>query len=165
MTKIFQCLDDELISQALKIMNCSPPYLTNKKQFWCNEDIERTDSVLRFLWKLGGGILDDGKCFPPCQKTKYERIFSPNFSVYKTHINKRYEIIERGFDGNSETYGMKIYFINDVQVTRSHLTIEPLTLMSRIGGIIGVGQALAWIILLCYDKIIILNTHLINNGN
>ena len=54
-------------------------------------------------------------------------------------------------------YGMKIYFINDVEVTKSHLTIDYLTLMSRIGGIIGVGQAFAWIILFCFDKIVILN--------
>ena len=54
-------------------------------------------------------------------------------------------------------YGMKIYFNNDVEVTKSHLTIDSLTLMSRIGGIIGVGQAFAWIILFCFDKIVILN--------
>ena len=52
---------------------------------------------------------------------------------------------------------MKIYFINEVHVTKSHFSIEFLTLMSRIGGIIGVGQALAWIILLCFNKIVILN--------
>ena len=57
---------------------------------------------------------------------------------------------------------MKIYFMEDVQVTKSHLTIEFLTLMSRIGGIIGVGQALARVILFCFDKIVILHT-LINN--
>ena len=75
LTKIFQCLDDEYLSQALKAMNCSPPYLTNKQQFWCKEDIDIEDmNVLRFLWKLGGGVLDDGKCLPPCQKTKYESI-------------------------------------------------------------------------------------------
>ena len=44
---------------------------------------------------------------------------------------------------------MKLYFINDVHVTKSHFSIEFLTLMSRIRGIIGVGQALAWIIPLC----------------
>ena len=71
--------------------------------------------------------------------------------------------MERGFDGNSQTYGMKIYFMNDVQVIISHLTIEPLTLISRIGGIIGVGQALAWVIILCFNKIVIFNTLLINN--
>ena len=63
--------------------------------------------------------------------------------------------MERGFNPKSRTYGMKIYFVNEVHVTTSHLTIEPLALMSRIGGIIGVGQALAWVILLCFDKIAI----------
>ena len=50
-------------------MNCSPPFLTNKKQFWCNSSIEFSTSNVNFLWKLGGGIMDDGKCLPPCQKT------------------------------------------------------------------------------------------------
>ena len=66
---LYQCLDEEYLNQALNIMNCSPPFLTNKKQFWCNSSIEFSTNNVNFLWKLGGGIMDDRKCLPPCQKT------------------------------------------------------------------------------------------------
>ena len=80
---VFQCLDDEYLSQALKVMNCSPPYLTNKQQLWCNKNIDIKDmNVQNFLWKLGGGVLDDGNCLPPCKKTKYESILH-NFNIFK----------------------------------------------------------------------------------
>ena len=81
-----------------------------------------------------------------------------NTTLISLNVNLllRYEIMKRGFNSKSITYGMKIYFVNEVHVTTSHLTIEPLALMSRIGGIIGVGRALAWVILLCFDKIAIL---------
>ena len=75
----------------------------------------------------------------------------------------RYEIQEEGFDPLDHKYGMKIHFNKDVEVTTSHLTMDFLSLMSRIGGIIGVGQAFAWIILFCFDKIVILN-NLINES-
>ena len=56
-------------------MNCSPPYLTNKQEFWCDKNIDIEDmNVQRFLWKLGGGVLDDGKCLPPCKKIRYINI-------------------------------------------------------------------------------------------
>ena len=56
-------------------MNCSPPYLTNKQEFWCDKNIDIEDmNVQRFLWKLGGGVLDDGECLPPCKKIRYINI-------------------------------------------------------------------------------------------
>ena len=37
-------------------------------------------------------------------------------------------------------------FLKDTKVTKSHFSIEPFIMLSRIGGTIGVGQALVWII-------------------
>ena len=71
-----------------------------------------------------------------------------------------YEITEQGFDKKTNRYGVKLYFINNVEITISHLTVDHITLMSRIGGIIGVGQALVWVTEFCINKIITLNSFL-----
>ena len=52
----------------------------------------------------------------------------------------RYEIEEFGFSNRDDYYQLSAYFINDIKVSSAHLTIDPLTLLTRIGGIIGVGQ-------------------------
>ena len=46
------------------------------------------------------------------------------------------------------------YFENEVEVTKSVLTIEPLTLLTRIGGILGVGRTLVWLINICIEYIL-----------
>ena len=38
-------------------------------------------------------------------------------------------------------------FDREVEVSSSHLTIEPLTLLTRVGGIIGVGKEFLWVII------------------
>ena len=42
---------------------------------------------------------------------------------------------------------MFVTFDREAEVTSSHLTIEPLTLLTRVGGIIGVGKEFLWIII------------------
>ena len=49
---------------------------------------------------------------------------------------------------------MVLYFLHEVHVTTSHLKIEPLSLMARIGGIIGVGQAFSGVINFMIDRIV-----------
>ena len=48
---------------------------------------------------------------------------------------------------------MYLYFLHEVHVTISHFQIEPLSLMARIGGIIGVGQAFSGVINFIIDNI------------
>ena len=64
----------------------------------------------------------------------------------------RYEIEEFGFSNRDDYYQLSAYFINDIKVSSAHLTIDPLTLLTRIGGIIGVGQVLTWVIIFCYER-------------
>ena len=68
----------------------------------------------------------------------------------------RYEIEEFGFSYRDDYYQLSAYFINDVKVASAHFTIDPLTLLTRIGGIIGVGQVLTWVIIFFYDRFAIL---------
>ena len=51
-------------------------------------------------------------------------------------------------------YSILFYFEEEVEVTQSMFAIEPLTLLTRIGGILGVGRTLVWLINLCFDNLI-----------
>ena len=45
-------------------------------------------------------------------------------------------------------FGLTIVFDNVVQKTNSNWQIEPVTLLTRIGGIIGVGKELLWVMIM-----------------
>ena len=51
------------------------------------------------------------------------------------------------FDSRSDRFGLLINFDREVVETKSKLNIEPLTLLTRIGGMIGVGKEFLWIII------------------
>ena len=60
---------------------------------------------------------------------------------------ERYKTTNTGFDSRTDRYGMYVTFATEVEETRSELTIAPLTLLTRIGGMVGVGKQFLWIII------------------
>ena len=66
----------------------------------------------------------------------------------------RYQVENIGFSTRHDRYGLTVNFRRDTKVTESHLTVEPLMMLSRIGGIIGVGQALVWVVDYVIENII-----------
>ena len=66
----------------------------------------------------------------------------------------RYQVEKVGQSYEEGYYGMVLYFLEEVHVTTSHLKIEPLSLIARIGGIIGVGQAFGGVINFLLYKIV-----------
>ena len=52
-------------------------------------------------------------------------------------------------------FGISIGFDNVVEKTISHWQIEPVTLLTRIGGIIGVGKELLWVLIIAGSSITI----------
>ena len=66
-----QCLDDEYLGQALRTMNCSPPYLTDQRQLWCDKNVDKlSKEAEEFIWKFSNTWMDDGNCLPPCTFVK-----------------------------------------------------------------------------------------------
>ena len=59
-----------------------------------------------------------------------------------------YKLKEVGYDERQgqNVYGILINFRKEVEVIKSNWRIEPFTLLSRIGGIIGVGQTISWVV-------------------
>ena len=58
----------------------------------------------------------------------------------------RYQATKTGYDERKDRYGLFVTIDREVEVTQAHLTIPPLALISGIGGTIGVGKEMLWII-------------------
>ena len=71
----------------------------------------------------------------------------------------RYEIVESGFAARADRYGLWVNFDNEVLATRDSLSVEPLTLLTRVGGIIGVGKELLWVVISFITLTVTLRTY------
>ena len=69
-------------------------------------------------------------------------------------LNYRYEGEKVGLSVRKEIYGIALTFQKQVEVTSSQFNIDALTLLTKIGGILGVGRTIVWIIITCFDYIL-----------
>ena len=60
----------------------------------------------------------------------------------------RYKVEEINTLESKDLFGLSIHFDNVVEKTTSNWQIEPVTLLTRIGGIIGVGKELLWVLII-----------------
>ena len=67
----------------------------------------------------------------------------------------RYSIEEKGHNDNPMYTGIQLYFDDEVDVTATEVTIDGLTLLTRLGGATGVGKEVLWFILMVTDFLII----------
>ena len=65
----------------------------------------------------------------------------------------RYEVSSLGFQPTSDRTGLKVVLDSEVLQTVSKLQIGAKTLVTRIGGIIGVGKELLWILIFCLTTV------------
>jgi len=70
--------------------------------------------------------------------------------MYKHKIERTGEAIR------TDAYGLYAQFEKEVIVTQSHITIGPVTFLTRIGGMIGVNKEFYWIIIFCFTNFVIL---------
>ena len=66
----------------------------------------------------------------------------------------RYEGDKFGLSIRKEIYGIALTFEKEVEVTTLQFKIDALTLLTKIGGILGVGRIIVWIINACFDYIL-----------
>ena len=49
-----QCLEDEYVRQTLDLMACTPPWMTEKQEIWCQDSLNLTqDQAERINYHLG----------------------------------------------------------------------------------------------------------------
>ena len=127
------CLENEIIKENMKILNCTPPWMTDDEGLWCqgNLTLESQHEILdwnRFVANLNFGQANYDTCSVPCKTSKY-------------YVN------EFGFKADSQLKGVMVVFDKVVKQTISELQIGPRTLVTRFGGIIGVGKNLSWVLI------------------
>ena len=71
---------------------------------------------------------------------------SREFSIFSL----RYEAEKVGLSVRRQRYGISLIFETEVEVTASQFNIDTLNLLTKIGGIFGVGRTLVWIIDNCF---------------
>ena len=52
-----------------------------------------------------------------------------------------------GFESRTDQYGLILYFDKEVEVTEVKYSIGFITFLTRLGGIIGVGKELLWVLI------------------
>lgn len=52
-----------------------------------------------------------------------------------------------GIDARTDRYGLVVQFDTEVEITDVNFNIGVMTLLTRLGGIIGVGKNLLWLII------------------
>ena len=140
----FQCLKKEYMKRAMEFLTCIPPWMTSKKDQWCNNLINTTSEnkrkISNRLDTVMKGKASRGECLPICKSV-----------WYKTTKN--------GHDEREDRYGLYVEFRQKVILTSNHLSIEPMTLLTRIGGIIGVGKEFFWVIISVSSLLFMMRKH------
>ena len=69
----FQCLEREFVSQQLRKINCTPPWMTPRRSLWCQSSQkvskETRKSIGDFTMEITKGKANLGTCGPLCNKT------------------------------------------------------------------------------------------------
>ena len=97
-----------------------------------NKSIEQ--SWTNFLEDLSSGEANNEKCKVPCKE-------------------KWYQIKEIGKLENGDKLGFSITFENKVEITKASLTVDGVTLLSNIGGFIGISKNFLWLIILLMSSV------------
>ena len=124
------CLKNEAIKEIQSIINCTPPWLEENLPNHCNKklelEVETSDKINLVLNKVLDFYYSSTKCPKPCKTLKYLSRYQ--YNEYVPNI-----------------FGLYLKFSDTVHITRSDLVLKPLTLLARIGGIIGVGKEIFWL--------------------
>ena len=129
-----KCLEENFLAESFELLNCTPPWLTNQENLWCegSKNLSTNAKTMMmldyFLSSVSFGT-EESKCPVPCLVSEYqaERV---------------------GFVQSNEHSGIILKFDKTVKKTLTGLQVTALSLLSKFGGIIGLGKNLLWIIIL-----------------
>ena len=65
----------------------------------------------------------------------------------------RYKVERIGFNERKGNFGLAVAFEKLVQTTISELQVGPKTLLTRFGGIVGVGENVLWIFVFIFSSV------------
>ena len=136
-----KCVEKEIITQNSFYLNCTPPWMTGNKNMWCKgeNDIELKDDYMHFLDRIMSSAGNTGRCLVPCKLKRYKGKF--------IGLNK----------GEN---GLTIWFEDEVFVMKSAFTNDFMTVLSKVGGFIGISKDFLWIVILFISSLGVLLTHI-----
>ena len=134
-----KCVENEIVRQQTEFLNCTPPWMTDNEDYWCKgkfgfKSITTREKYINFMKDISDGEANYGKCLAPCKVKKY---FAKEVGLRKV----------------SNLRGLIIRFAREVDITKSMWTIDGTTLISKIGGFIGINKNFLWIITLSISSI------------
>ena len=70
-----RCLEAEFIRQTLRLLNCTPPWMTNSRDLWCPGRLylsqNLTDRMTLLFDTILHGTAEVGRCLVPCRQTRF----------------------------------------------------------------------------------------------
>ena len=135
------CIEKEMRRQNSKFLNCTPPWMTDNRNLWCEGFLKNNitgksyKQYTQFIEEIMTSDGNSGKCSVPCK-------------------SKRFEAREIGKKQRKDGFrGLQIVFEKEVKTTKSEWTISPLTLISKIGGFIGISKNFLWLIIMIMSSV------------
>ena len=135
------CIEKEMRRQNSKFLNCTPPWMTDNRNLWCEGFLKNNitgksyKQYTQFIEEIMTSDGNSGKCSVPCKL-------------------KRFEAREIGKKQRKDGFrGLQIVFEKEVKTTKSEWTISPLTLISKIGGFIGISKNFLWLIIMIMSSV------------
>ena len=104
---------------------------------WCRGkyqlDSNMTGYYERFLRQIGIGEADPGQCSVPCKV-------------------KRYQVMDIGLKEHIDTW-IEIWFEKKVEITKSEFSVNMESLLSTIGGFIGISKNFLWLLIMLITSV------------
>ena len=129
-----KCLENDLSDELHRIVNFTPPWLTDNSDLWWRGNLSFNSEEIRgkyfqFFEKVNFVSYYTGKCLVPCKRNTFELKYI-------------------GMLESRNASGFAVWLDGYVARTTSEPQISTMTLITRIGGIIGVGKNLLWLVIL-----------------
>ena len=132
-----RCLRNEYTRASVDIIGCAPSWVTKNVSLLCKENelfekLKTTEDISRwsgFVFDLSFGM-KKSVCSVPCKKSKF----------HSTNGGFRGDIFGRK--------GVMIIFDRKVEKTISEFQRSPKTMLTRFGGLIGLGKNMLWVIII-----------------
>ena len=139
------CRENEMIKQHSHFLNCTPPWMTENENLWCNGEYELLQgdrlNYIRFLDDIIKSEANSG-CLQPCKVNRY--------------LAKQIGVTLK----NDTTRGLRIRFEKEVDINVSAWTIDEGALIAKIGGFIGICKNFLWLSTMVISSIGVLVTKL-----
>ena len=134
-----KCVKEEVVRENSKFINCTPPWMTTNEDLWCKGKMvfNSTHAALNHVIHLAKvGIIEarPKKCLDPCRQ-------------------KRFQIKEIGVRTWKAATGVSIWFENEVHTSKAVWQLNEKTLISNIGGFIGIAKEFLWLIIILISSL------------